>query len=82
MFAGGHTLSGAVIQPTALEELFPDWKERGVGFICIVKISESLYEDKTALIISDRVLLVFQDLSFLISKFCISLSFMVALRSF
>jgi electron-transferring-flavoprotein dehydrogenase len=26
---GAHILSGAVIQPTALNELFPDWKERG-----------------------------------------------------
>ncbi len=26
---GAHTLSGAVFEPTALNELFPDWKERG-----------------------------------------------------
>jgi electron-transferring-flavoprotein dehydrogenase len=26
---GAHTLSGAVIDPVALHELFPDWKERG-----------------------------------------------------
>jgi electron-transferring-flavoprotein dehydrogenase len=26
---GGHILSGAVIDPKALAELFPDWKERG-----------------------------------------------------
>ncbi|WP_296815247.1 electron transfer flavoprotein-ubiquinone oxidoreductase [Brevundimonas sp.] len=26
---GGHILSGAVIDPKALSELFPDWKERG-----------------------------------------------------
>ncbi|MEJ6788667.1 4Fe-4S dicluster domain-containing protein [Brevundimonas sp. BR2-1] len=26
---GGHILSGAVIDPRALTELFPDWKERG-----------------------------------------------------
>ena len=26
---GAHTLSGAVIDPRALTELFPDWKERG-----------------------------------------------------
>ena len=26
---GAHTLSGAVIEPRALNELFPDWKERG-----------------------------------------------------
>ena len=28
---GSHTLSGAVLDPRALKELFPDWKERGVG---------------------------------------------------
>ena len=26
---GAHILSGAVIEPRALEELFPDWKEKG-----------------------------------------------------
>ncbi len=26
---GGHILSGAVIDPKALKELFPDWKDRG-----------------------------------------------------
>jgi len=26
---GAHILSGAVFEPTALNELFPDWKERG-----------------------------------------------------
>ena len=26
---GAHILSGAVMEPRALEELFPDWKERG-----------------------------------------------------
>ena len=26
---GAHILSGAVIEPTALNELFPDWRERG-----------------------------------------------------
>lgn len=27
---GAHTLSGACLEPTALNELIPDWKERGV----------------------------------------------------
>ena len=27
---GSHILSGAVLEPRALQELFPDWKERGV----------------------------------------------------
>ena len=26
---GAHILSGAVLEPTAMNELFPDWKERG-----------------------------------------------------
>ena len=26
---GAHILSGAVVEPTALNELFPDWQERG-----------------------------------------------------
>ena len=26
---GAHSLSGAILEPTALNELFPDWKERG-----------------------------------------------------
>ena len=30
---GRHTLSGACIEPTALNELFPDWKEMGVSRI-------------------------------------------------
>ncbi|XP_058506582.1 electron transfer flavoprotein-ubiquinone oxidoreductase, mitochondrial [Solea solea] len=28
---GAHTLSGACLEPSALSELFHDWKERGVG---------------------------------------------------
>lgn len=28
--AGGHTLSGACIEPRSLEELFPNWREMGV----------------------------------------------------
>lgn len=27
--AGAHTLSGAIMDPRAIEELFPDWRERG-----------------------------------------------------
>ena len=26
---GAHILSGAIFEPTALNELFPDWQERG-----------------------------------------------------
>ena len=28
---GAHTLSGACLEPSALNELIPDWKERGVN---------------------------------------------------
>lgn len=35
---GGHTLSGACLEPRALYELFPDWKDKGV-----MKIPELLY---------------------------------------
>ncbi len=31
--SGSHTLSGAVLEPRALQELFPDWKDRGVGVV-------------------------------------------------
>ena len=30
---GAHILSGAVFEPLALEELFPDWKERGAPLV-------------------------------------------------
>mmetsp|Transcript_58296 Transcript_58296/g.126614 ORF Transcript_58296/g.126614 Transcript_58296/m.126614 type:complete len:623 (+) Transcript_58296:3-1871(+) len=34
---GGHTLSGAVLEPRALDELLPDWKERGAPLNTPVK---------------------------------------------
>ncbi|XP_045479547.1 electron transfer flavoprotein-ubiquinone oxidoreductase, mitochondrial [Harmonia axyridis] len=34
---GGHTLSGAVIEPHALTELIPDWKEKGAPLNTPVK---------------------------------------------
>lgn len=34
---GAHILSGAVFEPTALNELFPDWKERGAPLTTQVK---------------------------------------------
>src|ERR1700749_369386 len=30
---GAHILSGAVFEPRALDELFPDWKERGAPLV-------------------------------------------------
>ncbi|KAG0413408.1 hypothetical protein HPB47_009451 [Ixodes persulcatus] len=37
---GGHTLSGACIEPGPLTELFPDWKERGAPLHTPVKEDE------------------------------------------
>ncbi len=34
---GAHILSGAVLEPHALDELFPDWKERGAPLNTAVK---------------------------------------------
>lgn len=34
---GGHILSGAVIEPSALNELIPDWKEKGAPLNTPVK---------------------------------------------
>ncbi|MBV1883190.1 MAG: electron transfer flavoprotein-ubiquinone oxidoreductase [Pseudomonadales bacterium] len=34
---GAHILSGAVLEPTALQELFPDWKEKGAPLNVPVK---------------------------------------------
>ena len=34
---GAHILSGAVLEPTALNELFPDWQERGAPLLTKVK---------------------------------------------
>ena len=41
---GTHTLSGAVLEPRALMELFPDWKERGVGYLLFIKIAIVTYK--------------------------------------
>lgn len=34
---GAHILSGAIFEPTALNELFPDWKENGAPLLTEVK---------------------------------------------
>ena len=34
-YVGAHTLSGACIEPRALNELIPDWKEKGVS-VCFL----------------------------------------------
>ena len=40
---GAHILSGAVFEPTALEELFPDWRERGAPVTTPVSHDEFLW---------------------------------------
>ena len=37
LFLGGHILSGAVIDPVALNELIPDWKDKGAPLNTPVK---------------------------------------------
>ena len=40
---GSHILSGAVIEPRALSELFPDWKERGAPLTTPATKDQFLY---------------------------------------
>ncbi|MEZ5561142.1 MAG: NAD(P)/FAD-dependent oxidoreductase, partial [Pseudomonadales bacterium] len=40
---GAHILSGAVIEPRALNELFPDWRERGAPLNNPVTVDEVYY---------------------------------------
>ena len=42
---GAHILSGAVMDPVALHELFPDWKERGAPLNQPVTEDEVLFLD-------------------------------------
>ncbi|OOE10444.1 electron transfer flavoprotein-ubiquinone oxidoreductase, partial [Stutzerimonas degradans] len=44
---GAHILSGAVFEPRALDELFPDWKELGAPLNTPVK-RDDIYLLKTA----------------------------------
>jgi flavin-dependent dehydrogenase len=42
---GAHILSGAVMEPRAMDELFPDWKERGAPLnapVCLAEQAEGL----------------------------------------
>ncbi|MFY9513070.1 MAG: electron transfer flavoprotein-ubiquinone oxidoreductase [Rubrivivax sp.] len=43
---GAHTLSGAVMDPRAINELFPDWKERGAPLLQPVTGDEVLFLGK------------------------------------
>ena len=40
---GAHILSGAVMDPRAMNELFPDWKERGAPLLQPVTADEVLF---------------------------------------
>ena len=40
---GAHILSGAVVEPRALNELFPDWRERGAPLTNPVTVDEVYY---------------------------------------
>jgi electron-transferring-flavoprotein dehydrogenase len=44
---GAHILSGAVMDPRAMNELFPDWKERGAPLNQPVTADEVLFLDAT-----------------------------------
>ncbi len=44
---GAHILSGAIMDPKALTELFPDWKERGAPLKQAVTRDEFLFLDET-----------------------------------
>jgi electron-transferring-flavoprotein dehydrogenase len=44
---GAHTLSGAVMDPRAISELFPDWKERGAPLNQPVTDDEVLFLSET-----------------------------------
>ena len=43
---GAHILSGAVMEPTAMNELFPDWKERGAPLNTLVKKEKFMFLTK------------------------------------
>jgi electron-transferring-flavoprotein dehydrogenase len=44
---GAHLLSGAVLEPRALDELFPDWKERGAPVTVAAGNDSFVYLTKT-----------------------------------
>lgn len=44
---GAHTLSGAVIDPRSIAELFPDWKERGAPLITPATEDRVMYLTET-----------------------------------
>lgn len=47
-YLGGHILSGAVVDPVAINELFPDWKQLGAPLITDVKEDKFGYLTKSS----------------------------------
>jgi len=45
---GAHLLSGAVFEPHSLDELIPDWKEKGAPLTCEAKKDNFLFMTKTS----------------------------------
>jgi electron-transferring-flavoprotein dehydrogenase len=45
---GAHILSGAVLEPRAMNELFPNWKEEGAP------LNVPVTEDETYFLLSDK----------------------------
>ena len=39
---GAHILSGAVLEPRALQELFPDWQDREVSVLTALSTTDTL----------------------------------------
>ncbi len=44
---GAHIMSGAVFEPRALDELIPDWKDKGAPLTCEAKKDKFLFMTKT-----------------------------------
>lgn len=47
---GAHLLSGAVFEPRALNELIPDWKEKGAPLTCEAKKDDFIFLTKSSAI--------------------------------
>ncbi|HRK98103.1 MAG TPA: electron transfer flavoprotein-ubiquinone oxidoreductase [Alphaproteobacteria bacterium] len=45
---GAHLLSGAVFEPRSLNELIPDWKEKGAPLTCVATSDEFLFLTETS----------------------------------
>ncbi|MCB1638983.1 MAG: NAD(P)/FAD-dependent oxidoreductase, partial [Thiothrix sp.] len=52
---GAHILSGAILEPTALNELFPNWKERGAPLNTPVTEESMLFLSETGSLATPKV---------------------------